>query len=161
MLDIGWSELILIGVIALIVVGPKDLPEMFRTLGRFTAKAKSMAREFSSAMSDMAKEAQVDDVARDLRNITSPKALGLDAVKNAATKFESWDPMKTVKLKDQPTTASAKAVSKPAPVPEPPKPVVVAPPVPEKPQPKFRRKLTPSIAPARRGAQRPLPKKKP
>jgi len=43
--DMGMSELLVIGVVALIVVGPKDLPGMFRTLGRFTARAKSMARE--------------------------------------------------------------------------------------------------------------------
>ena len=55
MLDIGWSELLVIGVVALIVVGPKDLPVMFRTLGRFTAKARSMAREFQRAMDDAAK----------------------------------------------------------------------------------------------------------
>ena len=42
MLDIGWSELVLIGVVALIFVGPKDLPRMFHALGRFTAKARGM-----------------------------------------------------------------------------------------------------------------------
>lgn len=92
MLDIGWGELLVIGVVALIVVGPKDLPEMFRTLGRFTAKARAMARDFSRAMEAAADEAGVKDVAKDLRNVTSPKSMGLDALKDAATKFESWDP---------------------------------------------------------------------
>ncbi|TMV53453.1 twin-arginine translocase subunit TatB, partial [Thioclava sp. BHET1] len=50
MFDIGWSELLLIGVVALVVVGPKDLPMMFKALGQFTAKARSMAREFQRAM---------------------------------------------------------------------------------------------------------------
>ena len=50
MFDLGWSELMMIGVVALIVVGPKDLPVMFRTIGRYTGKAKAMAREFSRAM---------------------------------------------------------------------------------------------------------------
>ena len=44
MLDIGWSELLLIGVVALIVIGPKDLPHMFHALGRITARARAMAR---------------------------------------------------------------------------------------------------------------------
>lgn len=97
MFDIGWTELLVIGVVALIVIGPKDLPEMFRTLGRFTAKAKGMAREFSRAMESAADEAGVKDVAADLRKATSAKSMGLDAVKDAASKFEAWDPMKTSK----------------------------------------------------------------
>jgi sec-independent protein translocase protein TatB len=97
MFDIGWTELMLIGIVALIVIGPKDLPEMFRTLGRFTAKAKGMAREFSRAMESAADEAGVKDVASDLRKATSAKSMGLDAVKSAASKFESWDPMKPSK----------------------------------------------------------------
>ena len=97
MFDIGWTELMVIGVVALIVIGPKDLPEMFRTLGRFTAKAKGMAREFSRAMETAADEAGVKDVASDLRKMTSAKAMGLDAVKDAASKFEAWDPLKSSK----------------------------------------------------------------
>ena len=48
--DIGWAELLVIGVVALIGIGPEDLPGRFRQLGRFTAKLKSMSREFSKAM---------------------------------------------------------------------------------------------------------------
>lgn len=84
----------MIGVVALIVIGPKDLPEMFRTLGRFTAKMRSMARDFQRAMDDAAKSSGMSDVAKDLKNVTSPKSMGLEAVKNAATKFEKWDPLK-------------------------------------------------------------------
>ena len=61
MLDIGWSEFLVIGVAALIFVGPKDLPVMFRTLGRFTARARAMAREFQKAMDDAAKSTGVHE----------------------------------------------------------------------------------------------------
>lgn len=94
MFDLGMSELLVIGIVALIVIGPKDLPGMFATLGRFTAKARAMSREFSRAMEAAAKESGVNDVARDLKAATSAKSMGLDAVKDAAAKFEKWDPLK-------------------------------------------------------------------
>ena len=89
----GWMELLVVGAVALIVVGPKDLPVMFQALGRITAKVKRMAREFQTAMSDAAKASGTSDISRDLRGLTSPKTLGLDSLKNAADSFERWDPM--------------------------------------------------------------------
>ena len=52
MLDVGWAELMVIGVVALIVIGPKDLPDMFRQLGRFMSKIRMMGRDFQRAMDE-------------------------------------------------------------------------------------------------------------
>lgn len=97
MFDIGWSELFLIGIVALIVVGPKDLPKLFHALGQFTAKARSMARDFQRAMEQAARDAGVDDVAnvaKDMKSMTSPRAMGLDALSSASKKFDAWDQTK-------------------------------------------------------------------
>jgi sec-independent protein translocase protein TatB len=107
MFDLGMSELLVIGIVALIVIGPKDLPVMFRTMGRFTAKARNMAREFSRAMEAAADESGVKDVAADLRKATDPKQMGIDALKDAAAKFEAWDPKRSPRPGATPTPAPA------------------------------------------------------
>jgi sec-independent protein translocase protein TatB len=117
-MDLSWSELLVVGIVALIVIGPKDLPGMFRELGRFTAKIRAMGREFSRAMEQAAKESGVKDVADDLRKVTNPKAMGLDAMRSAADKFEKWDPLKPA------TSAAATAAA--APVTPPPMPAAAA-----------------------------------
>ena len=108
MFQIGWAEMMVIGVVALIVIGPEDLPDMFRQLGRFTAKLRSMGREFQRAMDQASKDTGLKDVAKDLASVTSPKAMGLDAVKSAADKFEKWDPIKNAA---KPVTKVAKAAT--------------------------------------------------
>ena len=95
MFDLGWAELLVIGVVALIVVGPKDLPKLFRTLGRFTGKARAMAREFSSAMNAAADDAGVGEIKRmgdDLRKATSAKSMGLDGLDRMTGKFDPPKP---------------------------------------------------------------------
>ncbi len=83
MFDLGWTELLVIGIVALIVVGPKDLPVLFRNVGRFVGKAKSMAREFSSAMHDAADESGMQDVAKSMRTVANPMSSVMDGVKDA------------------------------------------------------------------------------
>lgn len=74
---IGGSELVLIAVVALIVVGPKDLPKLLRQLGRFVAKMRSMADEFRTSFDDMARQSELDDLRKEVEalrsgNVTSP-----------------------------------------------------------------------------------------
>lgn len=99
----GWSELLLVGMVALIVVGPKDLPVMFRALGKMTAKVKRMAREFSSAMNDAADSTGMKDMAKDFNDMTSSRSLGIDRLDAAAEKFDKWDPTKATKVQDNVT----------------------------------------------------------
>jgi sec-independent protein translocase protein TatB len=87
MLDLGWTELLVIGIVALIVVGPKDLPGMFRTVGNFVGKAKRMARDFSQAMNDAADEAGVKDVSDSLRKASNPVGSAMDEAKKATSTF--------------------------------------------------------------------------
>ncbi len=92
MFDIGMSEMLVVGVVALIVVGPKDLPRMFRTLGEVTGKARKMAREFQSAMNDAAKDTGVGDIAGDLRKMADPKRYGMDKIREATSELSAWSP---------------------------------------------------------------------
>lgn len=62
MFDLGWFELALIGAVLLVVVGPKDLPRVLRTVGIWTGKARRMARDFQRTLDQYAKEAELDDV---------------------------------------------------------------------------------------------------
>lgn len=83
---IGGMELLVVGLVALIVVGPKDLPGMFRTFGQFTGKAKRMAREFSSAMEAAADDAGVSDVSKTLKAATNPVKAATKAATDAVNK---------------------------------------------------------------------------
>ncbi|WP_114391005.1 Sec-independent protein translocase protein TatB [Notoacmeibacter marinus] len=62
MLDIGWPELLVVTVVLIVVVGPKDLPRMLRTFGRTTSKVRSMAGDFRKQFDEALKEAELDDV---------------------------------------------------------------------------------------------------
>lgn len=106
MFDIGWGEMFLIGLVALIVVGPKDLPALFRTAGNFMGRARGMAREFQRSMEQAANEAGVSEMSESLRAIDR----GLDNATGSARKF-----------------AQSMASPKPAAVPDPSAPAQTAP----------------------------------
>ncbi|WP_238365255.1 Sec-independent protein translocase protein TatB [Mesobacterium pallidum] len=94
MFDLSMGEMAVVGVVALIVVGPKDLPVLFRNVGRFVGKAKGMAREFSRAMNDAAEESGMRDVQKTFKTATNPLGSAMDEVKGAAKAASSWDPKK-------------------------------------------------------------------
>lgn len=71
----GLTEFLLIATVALIVVGPKDLPLMMRKLGQFVAKGKAMAREFQSAFDDIAKQAELDELRKEIEDLRRENAL--------------------------------------------------------------------------------------
>jgi sec-independent protein translocase protein TatB len=64
MFEIGWSEMLVIAVVMIVVVGPKDLPRMLRTFGKTTAKLRAMAGDFQRQFNEALKEAELDDVKR-------------------------------------------------------------------------------------------------
>lgn len=66
MLDLSWQELFLIGVVALIVIGPKDMPQVMRSVAGFVRKARGLSREFQNGMAQMLREAELDDLRRKL-----------------------------------------------------------------------------------------------
>ena len=70
MFDIGWSEMAVILMVALIVIGPKDLPRVARTVGKWTGKARGMAREFQRSFDDMAREAELQDIKAEMDKLS-------------------------------------------------------------------------------------------
>nr|WP_294554056.1 Sec-independent protein translocase protein TatB [uncultured Rhodopila sp.] len=78
MFDFAWSEILLIGVVALIAIGPKDMPAAIRTVSRAVKKARRMAAEFQTHVDEMVREADLGDVRKtfnEIRNFDIPGAL--------------------------------------------------------------------------------------
>ena len=69
MLDIGFPEFLLISFVLLIVVGPKDLPKVLRSITSFIRKIKSMASQFHSGIDDLANEAEISDLRKEVNKI--------------------------------------------------------------------------------------------
>jgi sec-independent protein translocase protein TatB len=95
MLDLGWSEILIIGAVALIVIGPKELPNALKTFAYWMKQARKMAREFHSGVDDMIRQAELDDAKKAVE----------DARRNIGKQIEnSVDPTGDVKrtLSDNP-----------------------------------------------------------
>jgi sec-independent protein translocase protein TatB len=115
MFDISWTEFLLIGVVALIVIGPKELPAVMRTMGQWTRKVRSMAADFQGQFQEAMREAemadlkkQVDDVAHDIKSYDPLKDVRAD-VEAAGRDIQSslQQPLMTSTTADdaaQPTT---------------------------------------------------------
>lgn len=80
---IGGGELVVIAVVALIVVGPKDLPKLLREVGRFVGKMRSMADDFRSSFDEMARQSELDDLRKEVESLRTQRSIPiLDDVKN-------------------------------------------------------------------------------
>jgi sec-independent protein translocase protein TatB len=70
LLDFGWSELMLIGIVALVFIGPKDLPRALRVAGFWVRKARTLSREFQTSVEQMVREAELDEMRQELKKAT-------------------------------------------------------------------------------------------
>lgn len=75
MFDIGWDEMALVAVVALIVIGPKDLPHVLRMCGQWVRKARELAGEFQRGVDDMVRESELDDLKKQVEKVSDTNAL--------------------------------------------------------------------------------------
>jgi sec-independent protein translocase protein TatB len=79
MLDFSWSHILIVLIVALVVVGPKDLPRLMRLVGQWTAKARAMAGQFRKSFDDMARESELDELRKEISAMRTERPLaGLD-----------------------------------------------------------------------------------
>jgi sec-independent protein translocase protein TatB len=95
MFDIGWSELVVIGVVALIAIGPKELPGVLRSVGFWMGKVRRMASEFQGQFQEAMREAEMSDLKKHADDLNN-------TAKQLTSSFENFDP-----LKDTSTTKPA------------------------------------------------------
>lgn len=115
MFDIGWSEMVFVAIIAVLVIGPKDLPRTIATVGKYIRKARGLARDFQSGIDDLAKDAELDDLKKSVQGGTDfdiKKQIedAVDPTGDFNTMFEDIKP----EIKDPPipdTDSSEKAAS--------------------------------------------------
>ncbi len=75
MFDFGWSELMVVAVVAVVVVGPRELPRLMRTIGQYVGKAKSMASELQSQFNDMAHQSELDEIRKSVNDLKDDNPL--------------------------------------------------------------------------------------
>jgi sec-independent protein translocase protein TatB len=102
MFDIGWGELVLIGIVALIAIGPKELPTVLRSLGQWMGKIKRMANEFQGQFQEALREAEMSDLKKEAEELTSSLS---DATK--------WDPLADIDNDGESASAEAHGESAP------------------------------------------------
>ena len=128
MFDISWSEFLLIAVVALIVIGPKELPTVMRSLGQWTRKVRSMAADFQNQFHEAMREAEmadlkkeVDDMAQGIKNYDPLKDVRAD-VEGLGKDFEKTldgaAEAKPLELKPEAALPAAAAAPEPAEPPE-------------------------------------------
>jgi sec-independent protein translocase protein TatB len=118
MFDIGWSELLLIGIVALIAIGPKELPGVLRTVGQWTGKLRRMAAEFQNQFHEAMREAELADLKKQVDDVTSE-----------VRSYGSFDPVSDVRRELEKTQSQIESAmaEKPRPEKAVPEPVPVAP----------------------------------
>jgi sec-independent protein translocase protein TatB len=94
MFDIGWSELVVIAVVALIAIGPKELPGVLRTVGAYMGKIRRMASEFQGQFQEAMREAEMADLKKQVDEMT-----------DTAKGFTDFDPLASVKMEVDSFTA--------------------------------------------------------
>ncbi len=107
--SLGFNEIIILGILALVVVGPKDLPLLFRKLGRWTAKLRGMAQEFRTGFDDLARQAELDELKKEvdaLRRTTSLQEIRSELTKPLPT-LEDYAGIKSTPAIPPPAAAPA------------------------------------------------------
>lgn len=75
MVDLSWSHILIVLIVALVVVGPKDLPRLMRITGRWVAKARAMADQFRKSFDDMARQSELDELRAELEALRHERPL--------------------------------------------------------------------------------------
>jgi sec-independent protein translocase protein TatB len=104
MFEIGWSEILLIGIVALIAIGPKELPGVLRTVGQWTAKLRRMATEFQNQFHEAMREAELADLKKEVDEMTSQAKsyANFDPVADVRREFESAQRQIETSISEQP-----------------------------------------------------------
>jgi sec-independent protein translocase protein TatB len=112
MFDIGWGEFLIIGIVALIAIGPKELPSVLRTLGQWMAKLRRMASEFQNQFHEVMREAEMADLKKQVDEVTSQAKsyANFDPVGEVRHELESTQRQIESAFADKPTTEASPAV---------------------------------------------------